>query len=462
MKHTYQQETDVVVIGGGLAGYRAALEAANGGANVLLLEKRHEIGGSTVLSGGFLAFADTDMQRKAGIEDSNARMLQDLKNAGAGKNDERLLAVYIEHQLETYEWLKSIGVAFKAVQLSSGQSVPRTHPVDPYEMIGKIKELGEATGRVRTIFNAPAERLIRSEEGGPVEGVRVLIDGKSVSIRALRGVVLAAGGFSRNEEMLENCVPHQAKAVRYGGYGNVGDAIRMACDLGAGVRDMAYVKGTFGFHPNSATQEGRDWTKLPVYRGGIAVNKAGQRYVDESKSYKLLGDAVMQQPGAVAYQIFDQTIMNNAGSGVPPFDFEAAEGRGLLFKSDSLAGLAKQIGVDATALENTLKRYNAGVDQGKDEDFGRDGLSTHYGKRVKLERAPFYAYPSTSGVIATYCGLTVDPDTRVIDLYGKPIDRLFAAGELMGGFHGVSYMTGSSLGKCLIFGSIAGRNAARV
>ena len=80
---------------------------------------------------------------------------------------------------------------------------------------------------------------------------------------------------------------------------------------------------------------------------------------------------------------------------------------------------------------------------------------------MTLERPPFYAYPSTSGLIATYCGLTVDPDTRVLDVFGDPIPGLYAAGGLMGGFHGVSCMTGSSLGKCTIFGRIAGANAAR-
>ena len=80
---------------------------------------------------------------------------------------------------------------------------------------------------------------------------------------------------------------------------------------------------------------------------------------------------------------------------------------------------------------------------------------------MAIETAPFYTYPSTSGLIATYCGLTVDPQTRVLDVFGEPIAGLFAAGELTGGFHGVAYMTGSSLGKCIIFGRIAGRNAAR-
>ena len=126
------------------------------------------------------------------------------------------------------------------------------------------------------------------------------------------------------------------------------------------------------------------------------------------------------------------------------------------------AAQAGKIGIDPTALAATVQRYNDSVRNGVDEDFGRDGLSPHYGKLVTIETAPFYAYPSTRGIIATYCGLTVDPQTRVLDVFGEPIAGLFAAGELMGGFHGVAYMTGSSLGKCVIFGRIAGRNATRV
>jgi flavocytochrome c len=457
----WNRDTDVVVIGGGLAGYCAALEAAAGNANVLLFEKQPEVGGSSVLSGGFFAFAGTDMQKAAGIDDSNERIYADLRKAGGEQNDESLLKVYVDQQLATYEWLKKIGVGFKPVQLSSAQSVPRTHPTDPQALIDRLRALAEQTGRVTTLLNSPVTRLMQDAPGGRVTGVRATIDGNAESVAARCGVVLAAGGFSRNEEMLKQFVPHQALGVRYGGAGNRGDGIKMAWALGAGVRDMVFIKGTFGFHPNARTHEGRDWTKLPVYRGAIAVNQHGKRYVDESKSYKLLGDAVLQQPGGIAYQIFDRAIMDGASDGVPPFDFKSAQRRGLVFEAATLDVLAKKIGVDAAQLSVTVARYNEFVAAGVDADFGRDGLSTHYGKLVKIERAPFYAYPSTSGIIATYCGLTVDPDTRVLNVFCEPIAGLYAAGELTGGFHGVSYMTGSSLGKCVIFGRIAGRNAAR-
>ena len=457
----WQRETDVVVIGAGLAGYCAALAAADAGTRVLLLEKQPAVGGSSVLSGGFFAFAGTDLQQAAGVEDSGARLLEDLKRAGGGQNDERLLKVYIDRQQEAYAWLKKIGMAFKPLQLSSAQSVPRTHPVDPEALISRLRELAAQAGCVDTLLNSPAERLLQDEPRGRVVGVLARIEGRPEKVRARRGVVLAAGGFSRNEQMLREFVPHQARGIRYGGAGNTGDGIRMAWALGAGFRDMAFIKGTFGFHPDAATKEGRNWTKLAVYRGAIAVNKLGRRFVDESKSYKLLGDAVLRQPDAIAYQIFDQSVMDKAADGVPPFDFQSALRRGLLWQAGTLDELARRLGIDPAQLSATINRYNGFVDNGSDEDFGRDGLSTHYGKLTRIERAPFYAYPSSSGLIATYCGLTVDAGTRVLDVFGEPIEGLFAAGELMGGFHGVAYMTGSSLGKCVVFGRIAGQNAAR-
>lgn len=457
----WSEETDVVVVGGGLAGYCAAIEAADAGVQVRLYEKEAEPGGSSVLSGGFLAFAGTDVQIAAGLEDSNERLFDDLRKTGGYENDEALVRLYVDRQAENYAWLARNGITFNSVQLSSGHSVPRAHALDPREMMRTLIDRAAATTKVAASTGTPVERLVRTRAGGPVEGVMVRLDGKLRAVRARRGVVLAAGGFSRNEAMLRLFVPQQAKCVRYGGAGNTGDGVRMGWALGAGLRDVAHIKGTFGFHPDSATTPGRDWTKLPVYRGGIAVNRNAKRYVDESKSYKLLGDAVLAQPDAIAFQVFDQAIMDTAAPNVAPFDFGKAYQRGLLHKADSLAELAGKLGLDAATLAATVERYNGFVRSGRDEDFGRTGLSSGYGKLVEIRRAPFYAYPSTSGLIATYCGLTVDTSMRVTDVFGDVIPQLYAAGEVTGGFHGVAYMTGSSLGKCVIFGRIAGASAAQ-
>ena len=457
--NTYDITTDVLVIGGGLAGLCAAIEAAGAGAEVTLLEKLAECGGSSVLSGGLLAFSGTDMQKAAGISDNETLLYDDLRRAGQYQNVEALVRTYVAKQMTAYQWLLKLGTKFISVELAAGHSAPRAHSLRSQDFMALMESRARAAG-VNIVFNTAAERLLRPVEGARVEGVTARIAGKATNIRARRGVVLAAGGFARNAEMVNLFVPHQAQCVVYCGAGCSGDGVRMAWALGAGLRDVVHIKGTFGFHPDTAKTPGRDWSKHSVYRGAILVNKQAQRYVDESKSYKLLGDAVLAQPAAMSFQIFDQGVMDTSSDTAPLFKFKEALALGRLLSEPTLEALAHRIGLDPATLVATVERYNGFVRAGRDEDYGRTGLSSGYGKLVELKRGPWYAYPSTSGLIATYCGVTVDTDTRVIDVFGEPIPGLFAAGEMTGGFHGVAYMTGSSLGKCVIFGRIAGQNAA--
>lgn len=300
-------------------------------------------------------------------------------------------------------------------------------------------------------------RLQRDADTGRVTGVAATVEGNARQLGVRRGVVLASGGFSRSEELLQVFAPHQAKALRMGGAGNTGTGLRMAWALGADVRDMGYVKGTFGTHP-SATATKHE-ILLAFYLGAVIVNRLGRRFVDESLDYKTLGDACLGQPDGLCYQLFDQAVMDASSPGVPLFDLDALRKRGLMVEADSLAELASAIDVDAAALTDTVERYNAAIGTDTD-DFGRDGLCNHAGEPVPLRRPPFYAFPSTTAVLATYCGLRITPDTEVMDVFGERIDGLYAAGEVIGGFHGTAYLTGSSLGKACVFGRIAGAAAA--
>ncbi|GAB2895766.1 FAD-dependent oxidoreductase [Paralcaligenes ginsengisoli] len=451
------EETDVIVCGGGLAGYCAAAAALERDKRVILLEKLAATGGSTVISGGAMAFAGTDEQGEAGISDSNSLLLSDLKAMGEHHNDVSLLEAYVAAQLDTYFWLKRLGVQFQSVQLGGGQSVPRSNRVDTRQMMEALDKQAQASQRFELRCNTQALRLHRMEDGG-MEVIVSSAGGPSYALHARGGVVLATGGFSRSEEWLGVFAPAQIKALRIGGPGNTGDGLRMGMALGANLRDMGFIKGTFGVHPSAEAEE-----RLlihPIFKGAIAVNANGRRFVDESVSYKISGDACLAQPDGMAYQIFDEGIMDLSVPGVTTSDFRSALSSGHLIQADSIATLAERINIDPAALLSTLDQYNGDVERGRDTQFGRDGLANHYGKLRKIDQPPFYAYPSTSAVLATYAGLTVDSKARVIDVYGQPIDGLFAAGELMGGFHGAAYMTGSSLGKSAVFGRIAGNNAA--
>lgn len=451
-------EFDVIVLGAGLAGYCTGLSAAENGASVLLVEKCPETGGSTVLSGGFMAFAQTPLQRQLNVNDSPELLLQDLRSVGGPRVADELLRTYAAEQADLYTWLTAKGLRFETVELSAGQSAPRSHAIDPGGMIATLHARAMESGQIELRTGTTAICLIRSGNDGPVIGVTVEESGRLEDIIARRGVVIATGGFSRSEELLSNFAPYQAKAIRVGGIGNVGDGMRMGWRLGAALRDMGEIKGTFGAHAYECNN-GQEILLL-FYRGAIIVNRAGKRFVDESVSYKLIGDACLAQDGAVSWQVFDRKVFDEAKATARLFDPEPALNRGLLIEADTLEGLAQKSGIDPFEFTETVAAYNADCAIGKDRSFGRDGLCHHVGALVAIDRPPFYAYPSTTTVLATYCGLAIDARTRVIDVYDEPIVGLYAVGEVTGGFHGHAYMTGTSLGKSALFGRIAGRQAA--
>lgn len=446
------RECDLLVIGGGLAGFAAALTAAEAGLEVILLEKTAQTGGSSAMSGGCLAFAGTDLQRENGIEDSAERLFTDLVEVGKGECDEALVRAYTDNQLATYHWLRDKGVVFTPViEAASGQSVPRVHNVDPADMIRQLELAAKASGRVEVLKQTRARRLLR-ESNGRVHRVQAEQDGESLELYARKAVVLAAGGFVHDRELVHRFVPQYDNAVFIGGEGNEGDGLRMAWALGADVRDTPYIKGTFGKHP---MDENNHHACLAVYKGAIAVNQEGRRFVDESQSYKLLGDACMQQSYGVTYQILDRGIMESGDNRVRILDFERRLEEGLFVEAESLEQLARLIEVPEAVLLAEVAAYNQAVRDGQEPEFGRRHLVHLHGALRPIERGPFYAYPSTAAVFGTYCGLCIDAQMRVRDVFGEPIEGLLAAGEVVGGLHGAAYMTGSALGKAAIFGRIA-------
>ncbi|TDF82626.1 FAD-dependent oxidoreductase [Pseudomonas sp. H9] len=446
-------ECDLLVIGGGLAGFSAALAAAQAGFKVVVLEKTGQTGGSSAMSGGCLAFAGTDLQLAHGIDDSPELLCEDLLDVGKGECDEALVRLYSDHQLSTYQWLKANGVVFAdVIEAASGQSVPRVHNVDPADMVRQLQRAAQATGKVDVWLHSRARRLLR-KDAGRVSGALVERQGEAVEVFARRAVLLASGGFVQDRALIHRFVPQYDNAVFIGGEGNEGDGLRMAWALGADVRDLPYIKGTFGKHP---LDEHNHHACLAVYKGAIAVNQDGRRFVDESQSYKLLGDAVMQQPFGVGYQILDQAIMHSGDNQVRILDFTRRLEEGLFVEAQTLEQLARLIEVPEEVLLAEVNAYNDAVGQGHAPTFGRKHLVHQHGALCTIEHPPFYAYPSTAAVFGTYCGVVVDNQLRVLDVFGEPIAGLLAAGEMIGGFHGAAYMTGSALGKAAVFGRLAG------
>lgn len=448
-------QPDVLILGAGQAGLTAAVEAASAGARVLILEKRDIIGGSTAMSSGLTAYAGTDEQIAMGITDDIDALRQDIMATGGFKSDPALVDVYCQEQLDTYHWLKQLGVEYGHVHAASGQSVPRSHATDPSKMVETLLKRAQELG-AQLLLEVRGIELLMVE--GAVTGVRVEIHGAVHEITA-GAVILATGGFSQNLELLDRFAPQTVHAVHGGAPGSEGDGLLMGWRIGADFRDTPYVKGTYGIYPYADPRESGTGI-LAVYKGAIAVNSEGHRYTNEEKPYKALGDDCLAQPGHITWQVFDAQAMAKEDPSVEIYWFSGRQATGLLEVADTLEDLAEKMGIPTETFLHTVDAYNAACRGERPDAFGRTHLSGDVGIPTPIDTPPFFAHLSTSSVLATYCGLTIDPSTRVLDVFGEEIPGLFAAGEVTGGFHGAGYVTGTSVGKSGVFGRIAGRNAA--
>jgi fumarate reductase flavoprotein subunit len=443
-------DVDIIVVGAGGAGLAAAAEAAAKGAKVVVLEKTPAMGGSSLICGGALAFAGTDLQAEKNVKDSNDLFYKDLMKVGENVNDLVMVKAYLDNQFETYNWLKSLGVKFNGLGIASGMSVPRSHYVVPKEVIKILGDTAKAKG-ARIIMGTGVSRLVLDEKSGKIRGVMAEKGSKKTYYGAKKGVILSSGGFSLNKDLLAKFVPPMAKAKAMVGLGCQGDGLKMAWASGADLQDMPYIKATFGFDTEATSMA---HFALVYYKGALIINKEGKRFVNESISYKLVGDAALMQPDAIGYQIYDAAIRDEANK-----DQLAKTGtlekEGRIKQAATIGELAKAIGIQPKTLEDTLRDYNASVDKGIDTQFGRKTLVAGFGKPVKIEKPPFYALASTAFILGTYGGIRVNEKAQVLNIYGEVVPGLYGAGEILGGVHGAAYMTGTAFGKALIFGRLA-------
>ena len=452
MTAQHGREVDAIVVGGGLAGLAATQRLAANGLSVTLFEKRERLGGSSAMSGGWFALSDTAIQHRAGVEDSAALFVADMVETGGGSANEGLLHRLAERQAHAVAAIDRAAAWTDELKVSAGMTVARAHLIRIRELLAFLEHEAVTAGAAILPSHA-ADELVW--DGTRVVGIRSVRG----DLDARAGVVLTTGGFSRSRELLELFVPDQATAMPYGGIGNTGDGLRMAWMLGAGLADIGHVSGTYGQHADTTDDEHELLTAN--YLGAILVNARGERFTDESESYKVLGSAVLGQPGRIAFQVFDSVVRARSRPGVPLSDMERIEELGHLVSAPTIAALEHELGIPGGRLQRTVEQYNEIVSGRREDGFGRTGLVNGVGTLVPVEAAPFYAYPAVTAMTSTYGGLSVAPDTSVTRVDGTRIEGLYAAGEVVGGFHGASYMTGTALTKALVFGIEAADAIAR-
>ena len=460
----YDGEFDIVIVGGGGAGLSAACAASELGASVLVLEKRPFLGGSSLITDAMFAVGGTKLQKSKNIKDSPELYAKDLYEVGKHFNQKGLPEALARAALKQYEWMEDVlNIHPFTLEHQGGQSVPRSHQFKAPEVIKAMTKFVRNHG-VKILTGMSASRLYWDEKEKRICGVRAIDVKKEVrSLHAKRGVIITSGGFARNPEVLQRFAPYLKDVQVLSGTGSLGEGMLMAQAYGADVRDTAFIAATFG-----AKKGMTDISELSFiqFNGGIVVNKDGKRFVDESKTYMEISEQAVKQPDGKAYTVFDSDIVREAVKDTPALSrmwLTIPEGKipDYVYSGNTVAEAAKKAGLDGVELKKTIEKYNKDVSNGVDTEFGRQHLEGKIGKLVKIQKAPFFIFPTPSVIFGTYCGLLIKPNAQVVDVFGDIIPGLYAAGEVTGGVHGAGYMSGSGYAKALSFGRVAGQTALK-
>jgi flavocytochrome c len=460
------EQVDVLVVGSGLAGLAAAIEAAVAGAAVVVLEKMKITGGNTRISDGALAAPGNYLQQKAGVEDSPELFAADLLKAGLGLNHPELVKIVAHRAAETIEWTRSaLGVRYlDQLDRFGGHSAARSITTRSHSgvdiikaQVARLAELG-ITVRTRCQF-----RDFVTDAGGEIRGVRLQEDyqfpnagsGSPKTIGARRAVILATGGFANDLAFRAKQQPGLTADIQTTNHrGATAEGLIAALGHKACPVHLSWIQlGPWGCADEKGYGKGGRFASYAVFPAGILVDPAtGRRIVNEWGDRRERAEAMMRA-GHPCVGIVDA---QGAAKDAESLHFGLLNGKIKAF--EGLEDLAAAYAIPASALTATVADYNRAVAAARTDAFGKV-LSQG---ACAIATPPYYAIRLYPKVHYTPGGLHIDQQARVIDLHGNPIPRLFAAGEVTGGIHGASRLGSCALTECLVFGRIAGQEAARL
>ncbi|HYM92201.1 MAG TPA: FAD-dependent tricarballylate dehydrogenase TcuA [bacterium] len=453
----------MIVVGGGNAALCAALAARREGARVLLLERAPESmrGGNTRHTRNIrCAHADGDPYLSG--EYAEEEFLEDLAGVTGGPTNPDLARFTIRESRSLPGWMTEHGVRWQQ-PLAGTLHLGRTNRF----FLGGGKALVNAyyeTARrmgVDVRCEACVDDLII--EDGCFRAV-ALGRGPSREVVPGRAVVVAAGGFEANLEWLKRYWGEAAGnfVVRGTPYN---DGTVLAALLARGAMQVGDPRGlhAIAVDARAPRYDGGIVTRLDAIPFGIVVNRLGRRFYDEGedlwpKRYAIWGRLIAEQPGQVAYCILDAKTIDCF---LPPMYKP--------YRADALEPLAAELELDPGALAETVRTYNRATTGNThfrldllDGTRTRDLTPPKSNWALPIDRPPFYGLPLRPGITFTYLGVAVDATARVLDRSGRPLQNVYAAGEIMAGnILSRGYLGGFGLTIGTVFGRVGGREAAK-
>jgi len=477
-------ESDLVVVGCGIAGLSAAVSALEGGLSVTLIERAPESD-----FGGNSRWTEAYCRMKNEREISDDFEEHFAENAGWNIDpnviaavadgyadwpgyvkahpfpDPEVITTFAASIPDTVAWLNGFGLRFEPqpIYLLTMRATRIAAKGGGLALIERLMQEVKSRG-ARVLFETTAVDLLRDEQGRVAGISAVGPDSLKRSVKA-RATVLASGGFQGNPEMMTHYIGPKARYIRpvaRGGYYNKGEGLRMALAAGAAPA------GEYGsYHAEPIDPRSRQPEAVVfIWPYGVLVNKLGRRFVDEATStagailYENVTRSIADQPDGIAWVIFDAQVEDiprwrvSIRSDVPAYEAE------------SIAALAQQLELPVAALEETVDAFNAGCPsiEGEFTPLTLDGWKTiglepaksHWSR--PLIKPPFRAYPVISANCFTFGGLKVNTHAQVLDTDGRVIPGLYAAGETVGIYHRV-YTAATSVLRGAVFGRLAGSHA---
>ena len=456
-----EAQADVVVVGGGASGLAAAAAALESGARVIVLEKAPHTGGSAALSAGIVTAASTDIQKASGLPADSAGLaklwLEDqkrsVKGAPANLPDAAQVEALVKQSAETVDWLtKKVGMQFSAnaaaadgigayqlLPISSDASRPAgAEEVEKLEQY--VKKLG---GIIRTA--TPAWKILTTDDGR-VSGVAAA-DGKNRFTFRAKSVVLASGGFAADLMKVTSRQPRWAVYVERTGAAktSTGDGLTMGLQVGAKEVSDSWLMGT-QFAP--AYPEMTAAMLGPRgFAGATLVNEKGLRFVKED----------LPNITSEMSQQLDVWLLTDSKDPEKAKTLRNYLGFDTVVHGSTPEELGRRMGARADNVKQTIEKLNADAAAGKDTAFGRDPINF-----TSLTQAPYFAVKVRPVISGTIGGFAVTPDFQVLDNALKPIQGLWAAGELANrAFYNRVYEPGTSLLIAYASGRAAGTSAAK-